>query len=164
MLRPSNSEIGRRQEVGRGLRICVDKDGRRMDSTILGDEFAEYNCLTVVAAESYESFAAGLQNEIRESLESRPVIITEDILQEYQFIKNDGSLANTLTTRSACDLFNELKDKQYIDDGIVTEKFATDVKEDNFILSENFAEISESVKELLKESHSLKNFEKILEE
>ena len=159
MLRPSNSEIGRRQEVGRGLRICVDKDGRRMDSTVLGEEFAEYNCLTVIAAESYESFAAGLQ------LESRPVIITEDILREYQFIKNDGSLANILKAREACNLFDELKDKEYIDDnGIVTEKFATDVKDNIFTLSENFSEISESIKELLRKSHSLKNFEKIVEE
>lgn len=123
----------------------------------------EYNCLTVIAAESYENFATGLQSEIMESMANRPVIITEDILQNYQFITNNGNNAEPLMARGAVKLFDELVAKNYLDNGKVTEQFADDVKNGNFALSENFAHISESIKNLLQESHSLKNFERIVE-
>lgn len=53
----------KRQEVGRGLRLCVDDTGERMDENALGDSVQEVNSLTVVASESYENFAKALQNE-----------------------------------------------------------------------------------------------------
>lgn len=54
------SEMKKRQEIGRGLRLPVDQDGERIfDETV--------NILTVVANESYESYAANLQNEYREA-------------------------------------------------------------------------------------------------
>lgn len=48
-LRHSNSEVNKRQEVGRGLRLCVDKDGNRMDYEALGDRVHDINKLTVIA-------------------------------------------------------------------------------------------------------------------
>lgn len=54
------SEMKKRQEIGRGLRLPVDQNGERIfDETI--------NILTVVANESYEIYAATLQNEYREA-------------------------------------------------------------------------------------------------
>ncbi|MBU1683698.1 DEAD/DEAH box helicase family protein [Patescibacteria group bacterium] len=54
------SEMKKRQEIGRGLRLPVDQNGERIfDETI--------NVLTVVANESYEAYAANLQNEYREA-------------------------------------------------------------------------------------------------
>lgn len=54
------SEMKKRQEIGRGLRLPVAQNGERiMDETI--------NILTVVANESYEAYAANLQNEYREA-------------------------------------------------------------------------------------------------
>lgn len=50
------SETKKRQEIGRGLRLCVDQTGER----IQGDEI---NVLTVVANESYQSYASRLQQE-----------------------------------------------------------------------------------------------------
>lgn len=67
-LKQSDHEIGKRQEVGRGLRISVDDQGRRTD----GPEVHDINVLTVVASESYEVFAKGLQNELAKALEGRP--------------------------------------------------------------------------------------------
>jgi type III restriction enzyme len=55
-LRQTNSEIRRRQEIGRGMRLCVDQHGARVP----GDET---NLLTVIANESYSAFARGLQEE-----------------------------------------------------------------------------------------------------
>lgn len=71
-LRHTDSDIKRRQEVGRGLRICVDSAGERMDSTVPGIDFFDINRLTVIANESYESFVAGLQTEQSQVIYHRP--------------------------------------------------------------------------------------------
>ena len=75
-LKHSDNEISKRQEVGRGLRLCVNKDGVRQDLNMLGeDEVQEVNLLTVIASESYEKFAEALQKDIRSELRDRPVRI-----------------------------------------------------------------------------------------
>ncbi len=71
-LKHSDATIRRRQEVGRGMRLCVNLDGVRQDYDIIGDEVQEINALTVIASESYETFAKGLQNEIADNLKERP--------------------------------------------------------------------------------------------
>jgi type III restriction enzyme len=68
----SGSLTRRRQEVGRGMRLCVDKRGVRQDFELVGDQVHELNKLTVIASESYEAFAKGLQKEIADSLKDRP--------------------------------------------------------------------------------------------
>ncbi|MBI0082997.1 DEAD/DEAH box helicase family protein [Commensalibacter sp. M0402] len=58
-LNETTSEMKKRQEIGRGLRLAVDKDGKRIrDKNI--------NRLTVIANESYDDFAKALQSEIEE--------------------------------------------------------------------------------------------------
>ena len=52
-LKHSDSNTGKRQEVGRGLRLCVDQKGNRMDVQTLGENVHDVNTLTVVASESY---------------------------------------------------------------------------------------------------------------
>ena len=69
MLKHSDNTISRRQEVGRGLRLSVDKHGDRMDHPAVVHEI---NVLTVVASESYKNFVGALQKEIVEALSSRP--------------------------------------------------------------------------------------------
>ena len=59
-LKQSSSEVRKRQEVGRGLRLCVNQDGERMDANVLGNDVHSINVLTVIASESYDSFAKGL--------------------------------------------------------------------------------------------------------
>ncbi|NLZ53399.1 MAG: DEAD/DEAH box helicase family protein, partial [Thermoanaerobacteraceae bacterium] len=71
-LKHSDSVIRKRQEVGRGLRLCVDQKGNRIDGETPGVNVHDINVLTVIASESYESFAKGLQSEIAESLTDRP--------------------------------------------------------------------------------------------
>ena len=66
------SEIRRRQEVGRGMRLCVNQDGVRLDYEMIGDDVHNTNVLTVIASESYEAFAKGLQSEIAATLKDRP--------------------------------------------------------------------------------------------
>ena len=66
------NQTRRRQEVGRGMRLCVNQNGIRQDFDAIGDEVHEINKLTVIASESYESFAKGLQSEIAATLKERP--------------------------------------------------------------------------------------------
>jgi len=68
----AGTQTRRRQEVGRGMRLCVNKVGIRQDFETIGEQVHEINKLTVIASESYESFARGLQTEIAESLANRP--------------------------------------------------------------------------------------------
>ena len=72
-LNETNSVIKKRQEIGRGLRICVNQQGERMHGF-------DINTLTVMANESYESFAAQLQKEI-EHEEG----IKFGVIEEHQF-------------------------------------------------------------------------------
>ena len=51
-LKQSSSEVRKRQEVGRGLRLCVNQDGERMDANVLGNDVHSINVLTVIASES----------------------------------------------------------------------------------------------------------------
>jgi type III restriction enzyme len=78
-LKQSSSEVRKRQEVGRGLRLCVNQDGERMDTTALGNDVHNVNILTVIASESYDSFAKGLQSEIAEAVADRPRAVTAEL-------------------------------------------------------------------------------------
>ena len=79
-LKQSTSDVRKRQEVGRGLRLCVNDRGDRMDTNALGNEVHNVNVLTIIASESYDSFAKGLQSEFAEAVADRPVKITEDFI------------------------------------------------------------------------------------
>lgn len=69
MLKHSDNTISRRQEVGRGLRLCVNQNGDRIDDPAVVHDI---NVLTVIASESYNEFVRNLQKEISDSLSARP--------------------------------------------------------------------------------------------
>jgi len=71
-LKHSDSNTAKRQEVGRGLRLCVNQDGNRMDAESCGDTVHEINMLTVIASESYKTFVSDLQSDIKTVLYERP--------------------------------------------------------------------------------------------
>jgi len=62
----SFSEIKKRQEIGRGLRICVDTNGQRIYDKLNVDEADRINQLTVIPNETYETFVTQYQEEIKE--------------------------------------------------------------------------------------------------
>ncbi|MGE3063162.1 MAG: DEAD/DEAH box helicase family protein [bacterium] len=65
-LNQSYSEIKKRQEIGRGLRICVNQDGQRVYDKPETKEGNEINLLTVIPNETYEAFVSQYQSEIAE--------------------------------------------------------------------------------------------------
>src|SRR5690606_29527477 len=96
----------RRQEVGRGMRLCVNKNGTRLDFEMVGDQVHEINKLTVIASESYEAFAKGLQKEIAETLKDRPQkaeveyfvgkVVKNEKEEEYRITEEDAKKLNKL--------------------------------------------------------------------
>lgn len=81
-LKHSDSETGKRQEVGRGLRLCVNQDGERQDLSVLGEgEVHKVNVLTVIASESYANFVDALQRDIRTELRERPTAVTNALFE-----------------------------------------------------------------------------------
>ena len=77
-LKHSESNTAKRQEVGRGLRLCVNKDGNRMDAQTCGENVHDINMLTVIASESYKTFVSDLQSDIKEVLSDRPTLATSE--------------------------------------------------------------------------------------
>jgi type III restriction enzyme len=69
MLKHSENNISRRQEVGRGLRLAVNQNGDRMDDPAT---VHQVNVLTVIASEGYKEFVSGLQKDMLEALSARP--------------------------------------------------------------------------------------------
>jgi type III restriction enzyme len=62
----SYSEIKKRQEIGRGLRICVNTGGQRVYDSLTVSDDERINQLTVIPNESYETFVTQYQEEIKE--------------------------------------------------------------------------------------------------
>lgn len=121
-LRHSNSTTAKRQEVGRGLRICVDKNGIRQDKELLGDEVHNINVLTVIANESYANFTKDLQRETREALRERASKASTNYF-EGKTIKVDG-LPHVITDSEAARIMIYLEDNDYVDDtGDITPKY-----------------------------------------
>ncbi|MYA37906.1 MAG: DEAD/DEAH box helicase [Gammaproteobacteria bacterium] len=65
-LNQSYSEIKKRQEIGRGLRISVNQEGQRVYDAEDCPEGEETNLLTIVPNETYEMFVGQYQSEIKD--------------------------------------------------------------------------------------------------
>lgn len=125
-LKQSSSDVRKRQEVGRGLRLCVNQDGERMDTNVLGNDVHNINVLTVIASESYDSFAKGLQSEIAEAVADRPKSITPELFigKLIKDIHNNEQIIDDKLGRA---IHFDLIVKGYIDKtGALTDKYYDD--------------------------------------
>lgn len=101
----------RRQEVGRGLRISVDKDGNRTDNPAT---VHDTNILTVVANESFTDYVKGLQKDIKESLSDRPIKANEDYFEDKYIKTEKGEIK--IDKKQASSIYKYLIKNDYIDD------------------------------------------------
>lgn len=113
-LKHSNNNIQRRQEVGRGLRLCVNSTGERMDATIPNFDVHSINILTVVASDSYEDFVKGLQSEIKENLYERPSRASKEFFAGKKIVV--GGEERVITSQQATAIYKYLLKNDYIDD------------------------------------------------
>ena len=143
-----SSASQKRQEVGRGLRLCVDKNGDRMDKDTLGNLVQQVNQLTVIASDGYRDFVKSLQEGIREDLYERPTKATA----EYFIGKTIkiGGTDITISDKQGKDIYRYLIRNDYIDDDDkITEQYRADLE------NSCFAPLPESCKDIADGVHSL---------
>lgn len=113
-LKNSDNETKKRQEVGRGMRLCVNQKGERQDADVLGDHVFDTNILTVIASESYDDFAKKLQTEMAEDCADRPIIITANLFEGRSYTMADGTNGK-FDVNQARAIYNALIRKDYVD-------------------------------------------------
>ena len=126
-LKHSSSDVQRHQEVGRGLRLCVNAAGERMDSTVPGLRVHDINRLTVIANESYEDFVKGLQSQIKENLFERPSKASADYFKGKTVFLNGTEQSVKLDLEQANEIFFYLAVNAYMDThGKILDKYRND--------------------------------------
>lgn len=149
-LKHSDAVIRRRQEVGRGMRLCVNDLGVRLDYDMVGEQVHEINKLTVIASESYEEFAKGLQSEISATLKDRPQKAEPDYFVGKVITDTFGQ-----TVRVSEDLARKLNKFLYKndildDDDKITAEGKEKIDNNTVALPENLEPYRDSVVTLLK--------------
>lgn len=157
-LKHSQSTISKRQEIGRGLRICVNSNGDRMDTSVLEGEFFDVNKLTVVASESYDSFARELQNEIVESLSERPVKLTVEVLKDL-VLTNEKGAKFIFDNQTSMDLIFDLKTKGYVNENYqITDTLIKDIADKKYKVPEKLKGFETQVAQLMQNIYTTANF------
>ena len=126
-LKHSDSQTAKRQEVGRGLRLCVNQSGNRMDAESCGETVHDINMLTVIASESYKNFVSDLQSDIKTVLYDRPTVATSEYFKG-KFIDVNGT-PTIIDNKQADAIEFYLIANAYVDmDRKITDKYRTDVE------------------------------------
>jgi type III restriction enzyme len=147
-LKQSSSEVRKRQEVGRGLRLCVNQDGERMDAAVLGNDVQNVNVLTVIASESYESFAKGLQTEMADAVADRPAAVTAELFKGKVIVDARGN-EQVVDGNTAAAIFEDLIFNGYVKRGMLTDKYYTDKANGDIKVAEEVADCRDSIINIL---------------
>lgn len=148
-LKQSSSDVLKRQEVGRGLRLCVNQDGERMDANVLGNDVHKVNVLTVIASESYDSFAKGLQSEIAAAVADRPRAITPELFIG-KVIKDERGNEQVVDSDTGRAIHFDLIVNGYIDKkGALTDKYYEDKANGELKIAEEVSDSADSVIEII---------------
>ena len=147
-LKQSSSEVRKRQEVGRGLRLCVNQDGERMDANVLGNDVQSINILTVIASESYDSFAKGLQTELADAVAGRPVAVTADLFRGKVIVDARGN-EQVVDGDTAQAIFEDLISNGYVKRGALTDKYYADKANGAIQVADEVADSRDAVIKIL---------------
>ena len=142
-LRDIQTELQRRQTIGRGLRLCVNQEGQRLRGF-------EVNTLTVVAKEKYEEFADNLQKEIE-----KDTGIRFGIVERHQFAgiptAGDNGQTGSLGYDASEELWNYLKVAGHIDaSGKIQDSLRNALKEDTLALPDEFEQQRSEIVKVLR--------------
>ncbi|MDD4697635.1 MAG: DEAD/DEAH box helicase family protein [Fermentimonas sp.] len=144
-LKQSTAETRKRQEVGRGLRLCVNQDGDRMDIGYLGEEVHQVNQLTVIASESYETFARGLQTELAEIIADRPQKVTLALFED-KVVTNANNEEVVIDNDLATNIHFDLIMHGYVNkSGELTDKYYQEKDNESFMVSEELVEYKTAI-------------------
>lgn len=142
-LNESHSIIKKRQEIGRGLRLCVNQKGERVFGF-------EVNTLTVMANESYDEFAKKLQKEIEEETG-----IKFGFIEAYSFanlvLVDDKGDEQYLGIEKSEKLWTNFKEKNYIyKNGKIEDSLKRDLKSNLVDLPDGYERVAPQILSLLK--------------
>jgi type III restriction enzyme len=141
-LNETESNDKKRQEIGRGMRLCVNNNGER-------ETDKKINRLTVMANESYDAFVSALQSDMEEELGIKFGIIEEKMFKDIVFVPEnitDEKRVKKYKEDGSRDIFNDLKLNNYItQQGYPTEKLKDAVENDYLEVNEKFENIKEDI-------------------
>lgn len=100
--------IKRRQEIGRGLRLCVNQSGERVNDSSI-------NVLTVMANESYAEFVSNLQQELQEDIGIRFGVIEKHSFANVKRYDNKKQEDIYLGYDKSEEVFTYLVKNEYVD-------------------------------------------------
>ncbi len=129
-LNESISEMKKRQEIGRGLRLAVNKDGER----VLDEKI---NVLTVVANQSYENFAKALQHEVSEDM---GVEVNKSIVTNARNKRSVQLNTDAFENKDFRELWSKIKKKSMylinVEDDLVIDTIVGEIKLSKFNVTE----------------------------
>jgi type III restriction enzyme len=138
-LREMGTDRERRQTIGRGLRLPVNSDGNRIYDT-------QINRLTVIANESFEDFAKGLQTDIEAAIDPTGNFKFGRIPQiAFTALLNTTGKA-FLTQEESKALWEHLRVQEFISkDGEILEKYKPSSEGFSLELPDNFKPIESTI-------------------
>ena len=164
-LKHSDSTTMKRQEVGRGLRLCVDFNGFRMDEQSLGKDMVhKINKLTVIASESYKDFVTVLQKQIKEVLYERPTKASIDyFVDKTIFIEG---VPQKIQQRQAVRIYQYLVANHYVDENEhVTEQYQVDLENNALApLSDELKSMAEGIHKLIQSVYNDKILDDMIDD
>lgn len=144
----SDSEIRSRQEIGRGLRLCVNQQGERMDESMLGSEVQELNKLTLITDMEFGKFVEALQAGLAESLADRPKKVDEQLFL-HQVLTNANGDSIKVTPELAGAIYEDLISNGYVKRGELTEKYYADKASGTVQVAEEVKDCATSIVNIL---------------
>ena len=145
----NHGDIPKRQKIGRGLRLCVDGEGNRVDEAYGdGEEFKNINKLTVLANESFENFARDLQNEMKaDGIEFN--VVKENDFKGITYISGDGEFKK-LDGFASQKIWESLRKQDLISaKGVINKNWDKAVRDGTIELPEKYEEARAKIIELV---------------
>lgn len=140
----------KRQKIGRGLRLCVNQNGERVEDP-------DINILTVMANESFADFASGLQKEIEDETGVKFGIIEKHSFASISYVNNEGEMEN-LGYKASEDIWSYLLKEEYIKpSGKVTDKLKEDIAKNEFKVEYEYKQMESKIIDVIKKSVSKLN-------
>lgn len=142
-LNETNSVMKKRQEIGRGLRICVNQEGQRVRGF-------DVNTLTIMANENYEDFARALQKEIEDEEGIKFGVIEKHFFANIP-VENENGEIEYFGANNSEKMFEYLKEQEYIDTkGKVQDALRKDIKENKFEVPDEYRELKDDITAVIK--------------
>lgn len=122
------------------MRLCVNDKGERQDESVLHGGVFAVNELTVIASESYNSFAAKLQTEIAEAVGDRPMKVQLELFKDM-VVTNACGEQKKMDVDDAQDILFTLRMKGYVTkQGQLTQQYHDDKQQGTLDFGEDYNE------------------------